>query len=74
MNKQKMFHFEIRYDVSFSVDEIWPDGDAPEDPTLDDVMAVLKQCGGKRVVLRDWSMDDDLQLYVSDDKGTRNVP
>lgn len=69
-----MFHFSISYDVSYSVEEIWPDGDAPANPTLDDVMAVIVKCGGKRRVLDEWSMTDDLDLSVSDGKTSKDVP
>ena len=68
-----MFHFSISYDVSYSVEEIWPDGDAPENPTLDDVLAVIKKDGGKRAILNDWSMTEDLGLSVSDGKTTKDV-
>lgn len=69
-----MFHFSISYDVSYSVEEIWPDGDAPENPTLDDVMKVIEKCGGKRRILDDWSMVNDLDLEVSDGKTSKDVP
>jgi hypothetical protein len=68
-----VFNFSINYDVTYSVEEIWPDGDAPESPTLDDVMAVIVKCGGKRRVLEDWSMTNDLELTVSDSKHSRVV-
>lgn len=36
--KVRSFSVEIDFDVSFTADEIWPDGDAPDDPSLADVV------------------------------------
>jgi hypothetical protein len=69
-----MFHFTIAADVSLSVEEIWPDGDAPENPSVDDVLAVIQQCGGRYRVLRDWELASDLALTVSDGKTFKEVP
>ena len=70
---KQMLHFSISYDVSYSVAEIWPDGDAPEDPTIDDVLGAITRCGGKRIILDDWGMTNDLELTVSDSKQSRVV-
>lgn len=67
------FHFSISAEISLDVDQIWPDGDAPENPTVDDVLAVIKACGGKRRVIQDWDLDDDLDLTVSDAKTSKTV-
>lgn len=68
------FHFSISADVSLEVEDIWPDGDAPENPTVDDVVKVIEQCGGKMRVIEDWDLDDDLMLDISDGKTSRNIP
>ncbi len=60
----KTFSFTISADVDLALHEIWPDGDAPENPTVDDVLEVIKKDGGKRAVIRDWNLDDDLDLEV----------
>lgn len=69
-----MFHFSITHYSSLSVEEIWPDGDAPENPTVDDVLKVIEKYGGKMRVLSDWNLDADLDLDVSDGKTSRGVP
>ncbi len=48
-----------------TVEQVWPDGDAPDNPTADDVAAVIKQCGGLRRVLDDWNLDRYLVITVS---------
>lgn len=73
MNRPKpTFHFSISAEVSLETDQIWPDGDAPLIPTVDDVLAVIKACGGKRVI-QDWNLAEDLDLTVSDDKTSKMV-
>jgi len=71
---KKSFGFSISAELSLDVEEIWPDGDWPEDPTVDDVPKVIAQCGGKMRILHDWDLDSDLDLTVSDEKEARNVP
>lgn len=53
-----MKKFNISYDIDLclSVEEIWPDGDAPENPTVQDVEHVLEECGGVERVIRDWDL------------------
>lgn len=50
----------IQYDMTFdfSIDEVWPDGDAPDNPTVEDVWNVIRECGGPRKVLEDWDLID----------------
>ncbi len=69
--KLPTFHFSIEADLSLDVQDIWPDGDAPANPTLEDVLAVIKKCGGARRILEDWNLIDDLGVSVSD--GTRGM-
>jgi len=45
------------------LDEIWPDGDAPEDPTAEDVVEVMRDYGSS--LIRDWSLDDGLEIYIN---------
>lgn len=70
----KTFHFSIETQVSLDVEDIWPDGDAPADPTVSDVIEVIRACGGTKHVLDDWSLIDDLTLTVSDDKNSEVAP
>ena len=56
MTKKTGFMFEWSVDEWFTLAEIWPDGDAPENPTVEDVMAVIKKHGDTSAVLRDWNV------------------
>jgi len=37
------FNFHIDIDIDLTIEEIWPDGDAPENPTVEDVEEVFYQ-------------------------------
>lgn len=43
MTPKRTFHFEVGDEADLTIDEIWPDGDAPENPTVDDVIAVVQK-------------------------------
>lgn len=45
-------------------EEIWPDGDAPENPTDADVIEAMKDYGHVSTVIRDWALDDFLTIHV----------
>jgi len=50
-------------DVELSIEDIWPDGDAPEDPTPGDVLARMKlDCLFPIDLANEWSMIDNLQV------------
>lgn len=40
-HSEKRFIFSVQFDQVLSIDEIWPDGDAPENPTADDAREVF---------------------------------
>lgn len=46
------------------IEDIWPDGDAPENPTAADVKARMEESGPKIQVLRDWNMLYGLEVFV----------
>lgn len=50
--------------VDFSVDELWPDGDAPENPTADDVEGLIDSCGGWPRIISDWNLNEDATWSV----------
>lgn len=51
---REMGMFTISFpDTHLSVADVWPDGDAPENPTPEDVAAVMRVYGG---VISDWKV------------------
>lgn len=65
-----MATFHVRFDADWTLDteDIWPDGDAPENPTAEDVRRVIMECGGIVRVMREWELvgeDDAAAFYVA---------
>jgi hypothetical protein len=67
--KNKTFYFHFERSVELRVDDIWPDGDAPDNPTVLDVVNVVNDCGGARDVFRDWDLDSEIEHVISDGSG-----
>ena len=61
--------------VELAVDEIWPDGGAPENPTAADVIAVMRESSHDRIarLLIEWNLDSDQVVSVSKLGGTRDM-
>lgn len=55
---KQTFSLHIDIDETFTIEEIWPDGDAPVDPTVDDVKRALF---GERAVEHDLTVGDKLR-------------
>ncbi len=53
----KTFQFEWGGTASLTVEEIWPDGDAPENPTVDDVLAQVRKAGSLWQLASEWNLD-----------------
>ncbi len=41
MTEKTKFRIEIRSSCELSIEQIWPDGNAPENPTIEDVRELL---------------------------------
>lgn len=66
MTAPKTFCLRYDIDVTMTVEELWPDGDAPAEPTVADVEALIKSCGGWRRIINDWDLDDGVAGHVSE--------
>lgn len=62
----QQFTIRIPSDFELTVEDIWPDGDAPENPTPEDVKKVIKEAGGIVTILRDWDLLDRTDFEVLD--------
>lgn len=49
--------------VDLDTADIWPDGDAPENPTAQDVADLIDKCGGVRWVASDWNLLTDITIF-----------
>jgi hypothetical protein len=55
------WRFEVGDEQILTVEEIWPDGDAPENPTLADVLEVVRK-HGRWAIARDWGFEDHVEV------------
>lgn len=51
---ERTFYIEVSDSATLTVDEIWPDGDAPENPTVDDVIERIKASSLRHQFALDW--------------------
>lgn len=65
-----MKRFQITYtvDVTLDADELWPDGDAPENPTAADARNLIQKSGGIYRVLDDWNLRECALCDVTEAK------
>lgn len=53
-------------DALLDIDMVWPDGGAPKNPTVSDVIAKMKgDSASKLRLLIDWNLEDDLTIMVT---------
>ena len=61
--------FTIYYigETTLSLNAIWPDGNAPKNPTAQDVLDRMQEEGSKIQMLDSWNMQDDILVTVEMD-------
>jgi hypothetical protein len=58
------FNVEWGGSADLSVEEVWPDGDAPKNPTSDDVVQAMLKSGSVWQLYRDWDLDiQEVEVY-----------
>ena len=62
----KQFRITYTIDVTLSENDIWPDGDAPENPTAEQVAALIRKEGGFPKIIDEWNLDDGFNKYNFD--------
>jgi hypothetical protein len=60
----KKFRINIECDVEIDICGLWPGGDNPENPTAKDVDKLIEMCGGPVNIIRDWDLEDYVDLYI----------
>lgn len=55
-NGDRTFNLSFVVSADLTVDELWPGGDAPDDPTEKDVEGLIEAAGGWSKVLDDWNL------------------
>lgn len=59
------FTISINGEVELTPEEIWPDGDAPENPTVEDVLEQMQKSGSKENFMSSWNLGDEIDIMVS---------
>lgn len=64
VESRKTFSIELEFQENFTIEQIWPDGDAPESPTTQDVIDRIN-AGNWSVssFVREWGLDPS--VYVN---------
>lgn len=62
MGREPTFSVTLESDNQLSVDDVWPDGDAPDNPTTEDVIKAIKEVGSAGRLILEWGMSID--VYV----------
>jgi hypothetical protein len=67
----KKFRISYTVDVTLNASEIWPDNNAPANPTEQDVLQVIEKGGGIYQVIGDWNLNtsDATHLDVYEETG-----
>lgn len=64
-NKKTLINITVTFDADLDIESLWPDGDAPEHPTIADVQKVIDRDGGIERVLHDWNLDQDPDVVIT---------
>lgn len=67
----KRFQIIFTVEATLDADQIWPDGDAPENPTADDVRGLIENEGGILQVIDDWNLAGYSPGYEVDEVAPR---
>jgi hypothetical protein len=58
-------------DVALEVEDVWPDGDAPENPTAADVAEVMRSTGSIGRIVSEWNLWAEIE--VTDNAGRTEI-
>lgn len=71
----KRFRVTIEFEALFTVNELWPGGDAPDNPSKADVEALVAEGGGTDII-DSWGFDGrdtDIRVEEVDDEHQRKL-
>jgi hypothetical protein len=63
------FRLQWQGEWAFDREAIWPNGDAPKNPTVKDVLASMREEGSLTTLIFEWSLDETLGFVLSDVDG-----
>ena len=54
--RRRGFNLNVEGGVYLSIEDIWPDGDAPKNPTREEVAKRLRESGSLRQIILEWNL------------------
>ncbi len=67
------FSINLSCDVVLSISDLWPEGNAPDHPTVADVVELVRKDGGLRHIIRAWNLDDEIEMEIAGPGGVEVV-
>lgn len=67
-NITKKFTISFEFSDVFDYDQIWPNGNAPENPNTKDVLDVIRKEGSFTNFINNWNLTDAIDLSISDER------
>lgn len=62
---KKKFTIDLSGSFTFNVTQLWPDGDWPNDPSIEDVNKLIEKEGGAACVIAEWNLDPEINVRVN---------
>ncbi len=62
---ERTFLIQVTGAVRLTKSQLWPDGDGPENPTVEDVEELIEESGGISCVIRDWGLEESFEPDVA---------
>lgn len=62
-----IIHICVHDEFMFDVGALWPDGDAPENPTVGDVVKLINDSGGSKRFVDEWDLPLDYRAFVREE-------
>lgn len=59
---KKSFRIDIEGSYTLTIEQLWPDGDWPEDPTEEDVLELIEREGGANCIIAEWDLDVEAEV------------
>lgn len=53
----KLFIISYEMKTELDIHQLWPDGDAPDNPSCEDVRSLIEEHGGIVRVIKAWNLD-----------------
>lgn len=67
-NTTEKFTISFEFSEVFEKNEIWPDGDAPKNPNIKDVLEKIKKEGSFSQFINNWNLNAAIDVSIGAEK------